>query len=88
MQYYYTALAQKTPKDEAIRLAKLNYLNAAPSPQAAHPAYWAAFVPVGDNKAITLYCKSGWSFDDYVNLSFVIGAALLIFMAIWWRLKK
>jgi CHAT domain-containing protein len=88
MRHYYTALAQKTPKDEAIRKAKLNYLEAAPSSQAAHPAYWAAFVPVGDNKAITLYCKSGWTFDDYVNLSFIFGATLLVLVAIWWRLKK
>lgn len=50
MDTYYALLAQGTPKCEALRQAKLQYL-ATPGIQ-KHPYYWAAFVNVGDTAAL------------------------------------
>ena len=48
MQSFFTYLQAGRPKDEALRQAKLAYLDEAKSVQ-AHPYYWAAFVQVGDD---------------------------------------
>ena len=48
MQSFFTHLQAGQPKDEALRQAKLAYLDEAKSLQ-AHPYYWAAFVQVGDD---------------------------------------
>ena len=38
-------------KDEALRQAKLNYLQQA-TPKNSHPYFWAAFIPAGDMSAL------------------------------------
>ena len=48
MQSFFTHLQAGQPKDEALRQAKLAYLDEAKSLQ-AHPYYWAAFVQVGND---------------------------------------
>ncbi len=51
MTNYYEALAAGVDKDVALQTAKLQYLQQAPE-MVTHPAYWAAFIPVGDDRAI------------------------------------
>jgi CHAT domain-containing protein len=47
--YYYLSRGQE--KDEAMRLAKSDYLSAA-SPAYTNPYYWAAYEVLGDNSAV------------------------------------
>lgn len=47
MSHFYSYLSEGFPKDEALRRAKLNYLEGA-SIQKAHPFFWSNFVLVGD----------------------------------------
>jgi CHAT domain-containing protein len=85
MKYYYFAMSVGFEKDEALRIAKLKYLEEANGIQ-AHPAFWAAFIQMGDTTEIDLYCKAGWTFWQKVE---AIGAAILLVLIglfIWrWR---
>ena len=47
MNDFHKNLSEGKDKDEALRLAKLNYLDE-PADELAHPFYWAPFVSVGD----------------------------------------
>lgn len=47
MDYFYRYLSQGLPKDEALRQAKLTYLETA-SVQKAHPFFWGNFVLMGN----------------------------------------
>jgi len=47
MVSFYKQLKAGATKDEALRSAKLSYLNTV-SPEYAKPIYWAAFVPIGE----------------------------------------
>jgi len=53
MQRYYRGLKNDLPKDEALRQAKINYLDEA-SGNRAHPFFWAAFVTIGDMEPLDL----------------------------------
>jgi CHAT domain-containing protein len=48
--YYY--LSRGNPKDEAMRLAKIEYIRKNP-PLCSNPYYWAAYEVVGDNTRVT-----------------------------------
>jgi CHAT domain-containing protein len=47
MTDFYKQLKAGKPKDEALRQAKLNYLQRA-TQKNSHPYFWAAFIPAGD----------------------------------------
>ncbi len=51
MQYFYEELSQGKSKPEALRNAKLRYLENA-RPEISHPFFWATYVSVGDPVAI------------------------------------
>jgi tetratricopeptide (TPR) repeat protein len=51
MELFYTHLHNGLPKDEALRLAKVTYLNQTTDPALKHPYYWAGFVLSGDTSA-------------------------------------
>ncbi len=53
MLRFYEGLKNKLPKDQALREAKLSYLDNA-SKSKTHPYYWAAFVQFGDISALDL----------------------------------
>lgn len=57
MQRYYKDLKAGLPKDEALRQAKINYLDEA-SANRAHPFFWAAFVTIGDMEPLNLSDRS------------------------------
>ncbi len=88
MKYYYMAMSMGFDKDEALQIAKLEYLKKHKD-LSAHPAFWAAFVQMGDTTPVELYCKAGWTFWQKVA---VIGLA--VFLSIvglgywWWRRRK
>jgi hypothetical protein len=52
MQLYYKNLQQGADKATALQAAKINYLQTAKG-MGAHPAFWAAFIQIGDNRPIT-----------------------------------
>jgi hypothetical protein len=49
MLLFYKELKSGLKKDEALRQAKIKYLNTANRTK-LHPYYWAAFVPFGDSE--------------------------------------
>ncbi len=53
MKSYYRELKEGLSKDEALRRAKLEYLDQA-SGNRAHPFFWAAFVTIGDMAPLNL----------------------------------
>lgn len=53
MEFFYQELKQGKNKSEALRLAKLSYIERAEG-IAAHPAFWAAFIQLGDNSTLDL----------------------------------
>lgn len=53
MDYFYKYLAAGKDKDEALRLAQLEYLKRKGGTNVElHPYYWAAFIPIGDMRPI------------------------------------
>jgi len=51
MRYFYRELKRGKTKDEALRLARKRYFSEQ-SVDVCHPFFWAAFVPVGDMRAV------------------------------------
>ena len=49
---FYNELHQKQTKDEALRQAKLNYMNKIVADELAHPFYWAGFIASGDMSSV------------------------------------
>ncbi len=75
MDHFYRYLSEGLPKDEALRQAKLAYLETA-SVQKAHPFFWSNFVMVGNNEPIippTAPIK---------QIFYVVGALLLLFVLV------
>ncbi|MCH2043793.1 MAG: tetratricopeptide repeat protein [Saprospiraceae bacterium] len=57
MQNLYQNLATKLPKDQALRQAKLNYIQRAEG-IAAHPAFWSPFIQIGNTQPISIQQKN------------------------------
>ena len=51
MGNFYKYLSDHNRKDEALRFAKLDYLNSV-SQAEAHPHFWAGYVTIGDSKPV------------------------------------
>ncbi len=61
MQGFYTGLRKGLTKDDALRQAKLTYL-AGNAHEAAHPFYWASYLPFGDMAPLKLPNPFPWSY--------------------------
>lgn len=83
MEEFYSQLSSGLDKAEALQQAKLNYIQRAQQ-QAAHPAFWAAFIQIGDPRPI----KVAYHRPLYWYWGFAILSVLLIGGLIWWRRKK
>lgn len=59
MLRFFKHLRSGKAKDEALHLAKLDFLDAAPNDE-AHPVFWAAALAQGDVRPINLNERSGW----------------------------
>lgn len=75
MDYFYEELAEGRPKDEALQLAQLHYLDVN-SGLKQHPYYWAGFVLQGENTPVT---------QSKLWLYILIGGLLvgLILFSVW-----
>ncbi len=80
MKSFFTNLKERQPKDEALRNAKLSYLEHA-DPLRAHPANWATFIFMGDNKPISTP-------PDWKMLLFTALPILLIMGLVLWLMKN
>lgn len=80
MSSFYKNLKKGKSKDEALRAAKLEYLQSANSRQ-AHPHYWLSFISMGDNSPLF----SGFDF-------YLLGIIALVIAGIsadqYFRMKK
>ena len=82
MPQYYQSLQQGLSKAEALRQAKLQYLEKADA-LSTHPAYWSAFILYGDEGQLRLSRQYGLS--DYLFFS---GLTLLGLLSLWFFRKK
>jgi len=67
MEYFYEGLSQGESKTEALRNAKLRYLETTEDDLLKHPYYWAAFMVSGDTMPLT----------PNTNLWWILGVAIL-----------
>lgn len=72
---FYTQLLEHTPKDVALRQAKLNFIKK--YSHTAHPFFWAAFIPIGDMESV--YISKGFSIWVYGSLGFMLLLLLFFF---------
>ncbi len=82
-------MSEGMTKDDALRNAKLKYASEV-NGISQHPAYWAAFVPMGDTEPIDLVCKLGYTKEEFNRLIWMItiGIVLSIGMFLRWRRKR
>ncbi len=78
MQHFYQNLSEGQPKDEALRQAKKYYIEHAEG-IATHPAYWAAFIQLGNRSPVVLQTKSSWTWFYFLGggLFLAIGGLFL-----------
>ena len=81
MTHFYEHLYDGERKDEALRNAKLSYLqNPETTRLESHPFYWAAFVQLGDNRAMlkkeTSFQSFGWLYG--LGVFFLICIVVLL----------
>lgn len=75
IEQFYENLRQGMDKDEAIRQAKLSYLDNR-NGIAAHPALWACFVQVGDYSSLEIAPPFIWYHYLYAGLGLLVLVAL------------
>ena len=83
MQYFYQHLTAGLPVDQALRQAKLQYLETAVGP-AAHPAFWSPFIHMGQTAPVALQTK-GWGLWMWVLLG---ALGLLVLGGSWAMLRR
>ncbi|MEL6535880.1 MAG: CHAT domain-containing protein [Bacteroidota bacterium] len=60
MEGYYAALAEALPPTQALRQAKLDYLQRVTDPLRAHPFFWSGFVHTGQDEPLSEGRSSLW----------------------------
>jgi CHAT domain-containing protein len=83
MQFFYTELKKGSPRDEALRLAKIKFLNQADKLH-SHPCYWAPFIFIGNAKPLTFKSHD----TRYYLLGFSIAFTLVTLIFICARRLK
>ncbi|MBN2348880.1 MAG: CHAT domain-containing protein [Bacteroidales bacterium] len=80
MNGFYKYLSKKKPKDEALQLAKLEYINHA-DPVKLHPYYWAGYVIFGDDSPI---------YNKRIGIFIFCGFFLLLALSMYYvrKIKK
>ncbi|MCB9283373.1 MAG: tetratricopeptide repeat protein [Lewinellaceae bacterium] len=82
MEGFYDRLKNGLPKDQALREAKLEYLEEN-SALRAHPLFWAAFIPLGDMQAVAFQEKG--SYWMIRGLACLVALLLGVSMFRWFR---
>ena len=80
MKNFYQNLSEGMQKSEALRQAKLKYLEGA-SPNKQHPFFWGAFVALGDDSPIVDRSISSWLYYGLV-VTLLITMVLIYFVRI------
>ncbi|MBC8046707.1 MAG: CHAT domain-containing protein [Fimbriimonadaceae bacterium] len=83
MEYFYAALKTGNKKDEALRLAKLKYLEQADTFH-KQPFFWASFMVIGDTESIDFQNSYSNKFLPYIIFSIL----LLAFLFFVKRMKR
>jgi len=83
MEYFYKYIAEGKPRHEALRLAKIEYLENCDK-LTAHPHYWAAYMNVGDISPLDGFGKKTTPFSAYGAAATLSAIAVLILF----RLRK
>jgi len=83
MEYFYKNIAEGKSRHEALRMAKIEYLENCDK-LTAHPHYWAAYMNVGDISPLKGFGKKSVPFILYGALATLFAIAVLIFF----RLRK
>jgi CHAT domain-containing protein len=85
MEEFYKELALGRSKAAALQNAKLKYIEIATekNPIAAHPAFWAAFIQVGDPSPLQLSAASSW-----LSWLWVLGIPVLVAIGFWIVLRR
>lgn len=76
MSGFYTYLKDGKSKNEALRLAKLDYLSSVPQFR-AHPYFWSAYIIMGEVDPIT---SNSWSIISL--FIYLLSAAFLVFLVL------
>lgn len=82
MMYFYHNLASGMTKPEALRKAKLSFLQQSDE-ISGHPAFWASFVTIGDPRPVQM----GWSLWAIAAFG-VGGAGAFLGLLYWWRRRR
>lgn len=77
MEYFYKYIAQGKPRNEALRLAKLEYLDNCDK-LTSHPHYWASYMNVGDISPLENFSKKSTPFSIYGAAATFLALALLL----------
>ena len=83
MEYFYKYIAEGKPRHEALRFAKLEYLENCDK-LTAHPHYWAAYMNVGDISPLKGFGKKATPFSLYGAVATLFAIGLIIVF----RLRK
>jgi len=81
IEAFFRHLKQGKTKDEALRLAKLDYLNNDENFELNHPFYWAGLAASGDMRALDLRQPKSFPW------SWVLVFSVAVF-AVWWFWKR
>lgn len=76
IELFYNNISEGLPKNEALKLAKLEYIKTAQG-RAKHPQYWAGLVLIGDTSPIEIQTASNLIFW-FMGILFIILLAILI----------
>jgi CHAT domain-containing protein len=82
MEYFYKHLSEGMNKSEALRMAKLNYLEKA-DPAKIHPFYWGAFVTTGDDSPLIIPPR-----DNYLVIGAIVPVIFAIAVTGFWLWKS
>jgi CHAT domain-containing protein len=80
MQLFYANLAKGMDKAEALRQAKLKYIAECKNPMMAHPAFWAAFVQIGDSRPVKIAGPFNISYVLVIISGFLCLAGIIILL--------
>ena len=87
MKLFYANLAKGMTKDKALQMAKLDYIERV-GDLAAHPAFWAPFIQIGDNRAIKLHTKTNSNSWLWIGGTVIVSILLLVGLVRLGRKKK
>lgn len=78
MTEFYKNLKDGKSKDEALQLAKVNYLKNVSEVELKHPYYWAGFIISGDIAPL----------ETGLSLWWYLGVVVMILLLLFWYLKR